>query len=354
MIREERAVGETIEEAQEAALTSLNAPLDAEVKIEVLSFPEKKGFFGLFGGKQAEVRAFYDDGREEETKESSEAFGKKEKKSSCSSSDERERKTSAEASFRKDSSARKDAASRKDASSRNDEAEARKRRTSETDIYEGTELIEIENCPENVQRAYEYMKSLVSGIGISEISCEIRNRGNEYFFNIDSDEDYSILIGRRGETLDAVQYLTRLAGNRGGADEAFSKISVNVGNYRQKREETLKEIARRTAGKVKRYGRSIALNPMNPFERRIIHTEISLIEEVVSFSVGAENERKVVIALREGARASQQGKRYSGSRSSRPRREEREHREQSEPQPDREPRSDAAEVSLYGKIEPKS
>ena len=143
-------------------------------------------------------------------------------------------------------------------------------------------------------------------------------------------------------------------------EKNFSKISINIGNYRQRREVTLKEIARKTAGKVKKYGRSIALDPMNPFERRIIHTEVSEIEDVVSYSVGADADRKVIIALSDSAKANYQRKPYNDSGRGGynrgrhgGRNDNRNSESRSVEAPIRAPRSDAEGLSRYGKIQPK-
>jgi spoIIIJ-associated protein len=114
-----------------------------------------------------------------------------------------------------------------------------------------------------------------------------------------SGSDAGVLIGHHGETLDAFQYLTNLAANRkvekGDGDR--SRITVDVENYRAKREETLRALARRMAAKAKKYNRSVVLEPMNPYERRIIHSEIQNIDGVSTNSVGSDNTRKVVIYL---------------------------------------------------------
>lgn len=328
MIKEAVATGATIEEAQQAATLMLDAPISAEIQFEILTMPEKK-VFGLFGGKQAEVRAYYE--APDEKKPEKKVTGKSEKKAEKKA----EKKTSAQKAEKKEAVVVEKEAAPK-------------------------EKVEEAACPETVVKAYNYLKTIVNGIGITQANIDIFKAEKEFFFEISSEEDYSILIGRRGETLDSIQYLVRLVANRGKDEDEFSKISVNIGNYRQKREITLKEIARKTAGKVKKYGRSIALDPMNPFERRIIHTEIAEIEDVVSYSVGSDAERKVVIALAEGATAQIPRKSYGnggrgynnrgrGSRGSRAPRES----VAVTSSPSRAPRSDAEGLSRYGKIEPK-
>ena len=112
-------------------------------------------------------------------------------------------------------------------------------------------------------------------------------------------EAASILIGHHGDTLDSLQYLANLAANKrvDGKKEAYVKISVDVEGYRAKREETLRALARRMAAKVQKYKKSVMLEPMNPYERRIIHSEIQNIAGVSTNSIGSENNRKIVIFL---------------------------------------------------------
>ncbi|MGM9624740.1 MAG: RNA-binding cell elongation regulator Jag/EloR [Eubacteriales bacterium] len=111
-----------------------------------------------------------------------------------------------------------------------------------------------------------------------------------------SGENAGVLIGHHGDTLDAIQYLANLAANRGEEDDhSYMKITVDVENYRAKREETLRQLAVRMTEKVLKYNKSITLEPMNPYERRIIHSEVQKIEGVSTNSIGAENNRRIVI-----------------------------------------------------------
>jgi Predicted RNA-binding protein len=111
-------------------------------------------------------------------------------------------------------------------------------------------------------------------------------------------ENAGILIGHHGDTLDSLQYLVNLAANKREEDDGhgYTRITVDVENYRAKREETLRTLARRMASKVLRYGKSVTLEPMNPYERRIIHSEVQNIEGVTTVSIGVENNRRVVIS----------------------------------------------------------
>ena len=129
-------------------------------------------------------------------------------------------------------------------------------------------------------------------------------------------DDMGIIIGRRGETLDAIQYITALAVNRG--EEKFVKVAINSENYREKREEYLKRLAVKTAERVLKYHRSIALDPMAAHDRRIIHATVQEIDGVTTFSTGQEPNRRVVVAV-EGGSGSQKTERQGSVRGGKPR-----------------------------------
>ena len=121
--------------------------------------------------------------------------------------------------------------------------------------------------------------------------------GTSYPRLVISGEGAGILIGHHGETLDAIQYLVNLSALRrgGSTQKEFVKIVVDIENYRAKREETLRALARRMAAKAQKYKRNVLLEPMNPYERRIIHSEIQGFENVSTHSVGSDENRKIVI-----------------------------------------------------------
>ena len=108
-------------------------------------------------------------------------------------------------------------------------------------------------------------------------------------------DNMSLLIGRRGETLDAIQYLTSLNVNRGRED--YLRVSIDTENYRAKREEALRKLAFRMAGRAKKSGRRVAMEPMNPYERRILHSALQNDPEVTTHSEGEEPYRRVIITL---------------------------------------------------------
>ncbi|MDF2523056.1 MAG: protein jag [Clostridiales bacterium] len=109
-------------------------------------------------------------------------------------------------------------------------------------------------------------------------------------------KDIGIIIGRRGETLDSLQYLCSLVVNKG--KDSYKRVVIDIENYRQKREETLERLANRLAEKVVRYRKDITLESMNPYERRIIHSTLQNNRNIKTYSIGEEPNRKVVITLK--------------------------------------------------------
>ena len=354
MVKDAIATGATIEEAQQSAIRSLNAPEDADVQFEVLQFPEKKKF-GLFGGKQAEVRAFYE-AKEEKPKVAAV------KKSSGNAKAKAQQKAEKPANQKKEKAAapkkEKAAEEKKGTSPKKAEKAAEK-------PAEPREAVSMEEAPEQVKKAYAYLKTVIEGLGIENYEIDVTKAGKEYFFEVSSEDNYSLLIGRRGETLDSIQYLTRLAANRGKEDGKSVRISINVGDYREKRERTLKDIARKNGRRVRKYGRNMTLNPMNPSERRIIHTTIAEMEGLQSYSIGSDADRRVVIALAEGVEPLQprnnggrgrndrgRGRNDRGGRSNGGNNRGRSAASDAPTAPARAPRSDS-EGSRYGIIAPK-
>ena len=113
-------------------------------------------------------------------------------------------------------------------------------------------------------------------------------------------ENLGILIGRHGDVLDSIQYLTMLAANKEG--KGFFRVNVDIENYREKRVQALKVLAKRMADKVLRYRKNFTLEPMSPYERRIIHSEIQNYKGVTTYSIGQDDERKIVVAIDRASR----------------------------------------------------
>ena len=156
-------------------------------------------------------------------------------------------------------------------------------------------------CPARVRAFYEvspadkaaeYLKDVLRDMGAGEVEIAIKANDEGCVLTLQGD-DVGFIIGRRGETLDALQYLTGLVANR--ADNAYYRVTIDVGNYREKRDKTLAELARKVGSQAAKTGRKTSLEPMNPYERRIIHTTVQEIEGAMSWSVGTEPNRHVVV-----------------------------------------------------------
>jgi spoIIIJ-associated protein len=144
---------------------------------------------------------------------------------------------------------------------------------------------------EKEKLAKEYIRDILAACGLTA-EYKVSREENGAFIDIEG-EGLGLIIGRRGETLDALQYLAGLVANRGEGD--YLRLTVDCGEYRVKRKDTLEALAKRLAQQVLKTNVSKTLEPMNPFERRIIHATVSEIEGVSSSSVGEEPGRRVVI-----------------------------------------------------------
>lgn len=302
MIKEFIGTGKTIEEATLAAKTGLNAPLTADVKIEIVTMPKKK-VLGLFGGCDAQVKASFED-------------GKKQKKP------------------KKNPPAKKDAPSPATAVK---QAPAKKQTEASTPVKPEREKISDGDI--DLDYVCSYLKTMVDAFKVEDAKITAKIVDGVVEVEIECD-DYGIIIGRRGETLDSMQYLASLAVKK-SADK-YARVSINVGDYRSKREATLRSLAAKNAAFVVRTGRRFTFEPMNPYERRIIHTAVQEIEGAVSRSIGSGTDRRVVIEPEGGVRSfSGRGNRKS-PRASSP-------AEASDP--NREKKVDRADIPKFGKIE---
>lgn len=155
--------------------------------------------------------------------------------------------------------------------------------------------IKVSYQPLPAEIAKEFIETVVADLGIENVTVAASYNSEEDEVNATVDgEGLGLLIGHHGDVLDALQYLTGLAANRG--KEGFTRVTVDIENYRAKRVETLKGLARRSAAKAKKTGRNVSFEPMNAYERRIIHSEVQGIEGVTTYSVGSGDERRVIIS----------------------------------------------------------
>ena len=147
---------------------------------------------------------------------------------------------------------------------------------------------------EDARRASAFLSGLTERMGVP-VTVALQESPEQLRMQM-TGENMSLLIGRRGETLDALQYLTSLNINRGR--EEYLRVSIDTENYRAKREEALRKLAVRMAGRAKKSGRRVALEPMNPYERRILHSALQNDPEVETHSEGEEPYRRVIITLK--------------------------------------------------------
>jgi spoIIIJ-associated protein len=154
-----------------------------------------------------------------------------------------------------------------------------------------------------LEAARSFVETLIKDMELDATVTIHEDGAGEALITI-SGEGAGTLIGHHGDTLDSLQYLVNLAANKKETDERkYTRISIDIENYREKREETLKKLARHMAEKAKRTGRNVVLEPMNAYERRIIHAEVQGIEGASTNSVGVEGNRRVIIFPEGGSSA---------------------------------------------------
>ena len=265
MIQSIETTGKTTEDALKAALAELGLTRD-EVSVEILTMP-KSGFLG-FGAVPARLRVSYDDGKPEPK-----AAPVKEKKTEAPRTERAEARKSAPAQPKAAPAAPKAAPAAPETAS------AEKRAAS---YAPGS----------REEQAETFLRGLLERMGVEcTITIAPRESGG---MDITLDgPNMGAVIGRRGETLDAIQHLVNYAVNRGS--DKHMHINVDAEGYRSKREETLVNLAHKMAAKAIKYKRSMALDPMNSYERHVIHTALQDYEGVSTSSTGTEPNRRVVV-----------------------------------------------------------
>lgn len=206
----------------------------------------------------------------------------------------------------------------------------------------------------NAERASKYLKNVLSKMGLLDVEIAINEieEGAELTL---SGSDIGFIIGHRGETLDSLQYLASLVANNTG--EKYYRITLDVGNYREKRKETLEALGKKMAYKSIKTGRNNNLEPMNPYERRIIHTAVQDIEGAKSWSEGEDMNRHVVVGPEGGERYPRRNNSRGGNRGGYGNRRPNNNykpRTNNTKRPDDKPsvpKDDAPGTPLYGRIE---
>ena len=327
MIKEFIATGKTLEDAIANAKAGLNATekFELDVHIEVLEQPRKK-ILGLFGGAEAKDKAVYDDGVKE--KKASKKQNKKNKNAGKPADKKAEPKKKAQQQPKK-AEPQKKAAQKPAAQPKKEDAPKK-----EKDYPASVDL----------EYAKSYLEAIIKGLNVED--AKIGATYEEGVINIELDcEDYGIIIGRRGETLDSIQYLLSLAMKKNSG--CYVRVSINVGNYREKRNETLRHLASKNSQYVLRTGRRYTFEPMNPYERRVIHTAVQEIEGVESRSIGYNQDRRVVIEPEGGVKPRQNRGGRGGNRGGS---SQRSAAVTTKPA-DYTPKKDRADLPKYGKIE---
>ena len=274
MIRTQEATGKTVDEARAKACALLGVQADdLNVSYEVLEMPQKTGFLGL-KTTPAKVRVSV------EEPDAPAAPVVEEKV-------EPEVKPVVEEAPAEEPKAEEPAAAPV-------AEEAAPVEEAAAPAAEGEEPEVPINIEENakVKAAVDYLKEVIALMGVENVTFSAVQKGEATIIRLDG-EKLGALIGRRGETMESLSYLASLVANRLEGD--YIKLGLDVAGYRDKRESDLTALAQRIGAKVRKTGRSFAMEPMNPYERRIIHSAISKMEGVRSESKGEGRDRRVVI-----------------------------------------------------------
>lgn len=282
MIHTQEATGKTVDEARAKACALLGVQAeDLNVSYEVLEMPQKTGFLGL-KLTPAKVRVSVEEPDVPAAPIVEEA-----------PAPAAEEKVEAPAEEAAAPAPAEDAPAAEQPAAPVEEAAAPAEETAAP--AEEAEEVEVPiNIEENnkVRAAVDYLKEVITLMGVSDVTFSAVQKGEATIIRLDG-EKLGALIGRRGETMESLSYLASLVANRLEGD--YIKLGLDVAGYRDKRESDLTALAQRIGAKVRKTGRSFAMEPMNPYERRIIHSAIGKMEGVRSESKGEGRDRRVVI-----------------------------------------------------------
>ena len=277
MIRTQEATGKTVDEARAKACALLGVQAeDMNVSYEVLEMPQKTGFLGL-KLTPARVRVSVEEPDAPKAPEAPVA-------AEAPAAAPVEEKVEAPAAPAAEEAAPAEEPKAEEAAPVAEAAPA-----------EEAEEVEVPiNIEENskVKAAVEYLQEVITRMGVNDVTFSAVQKGEATIIRLDG-EKLGALIGRRGETMESLSYLASLVANRLEGD--YIKLGLDVAGYRDKRESDLTALAQRIGAKVRKTGRSFAMEPMNPYERRIIHSAIGKMEGVRSESKGEGRDRRVVI-----------------------------------------------------------
>ena len=278
MIRTQEATGKTVDEARANACAKLGVQADdINVSYEVLEMPQKTGFLGL-KLTPAKVRVTVE---EADPVPAAPVVEEKAAPAPVAEEPKAEEKTPVEEAPA--------APAAEEAPAAQPVEEAAEAAPAEGEEVEVPIHIEENN---KVKAAVDYLREVIARMGVENVTFSAVQKGEATIIRLDG-EKLGALIGRRGETMESLSYLASLVANRLEGD--YIKLGLDVAGYRDKRENDLTVLAQRIGNKVRKTGRSFAMEPMNPYERRIIHSAIGKMEGVRSESKGEGRDRRVVI-----------------------------------------------------------
>lgn len=264
--------GKTEEEAINRALEQLKLDRD-DVSVEILE-RAKAGFLGL-GSCPAKVRVSY--GEDEEPAAPAQPKAEKVREDKPKAEKPRTEKKPAEKPQRREEPVKKESAPK----------------TEEAQTVKVPEDLGEEVNDERAQEIRKFLSGLLQQMEVqAEVKVYLPEKGRYKVFL--EGQGLGAIIGRRGETLDAIQQLTSYAVNRSGSGRV--RVQLDAENYREKREQSLQHLARKVAAKVTKYRRSVTLEPMNAYERHVIHTALQDVPNVTTYSTGTEPNRRVIVA----------------------------------------------------------
>ena len=320
MIRTKEATGKTVEEARAAACAALGVNEDdLNVSYEVLEMPQSTGFLGL-KKIPARVRVMVEEEDpapvEKPVVKASVKVEKPEQAETAQPAEAAEIAQPAVQEAQPAPAPAKKAEEPKEAREEQPKAEAKEAKAAPAvavtavaaPVDETPVPIDIESNPK-VKAAVDYLKEIVALMGVDNVTFSALQKGEATIIRLDGDK-MGALIGRRGETMESLSYLASLVANRLEGD--YIKLGLDVAGYRGKRENDLTALAQKIGQKVRRSGRSFSMEPMNPYERRIIHSAISQMEGLRSESKGEGKDRHVVIYSTEPGAQTEANERRGG------------------------------------------
>ena len=350
MEREFLATGKTVEEAIEAAYEK--AGVDREyVTVEIIERPKKK-FFGL-KTVPATAKAVIDEDYWNKM------FGVKEKKAEApkKKKEPKEQKPKAEKPVQEQPKKEKQEKPKKEQKPQQPKKQELKKENKPAEVKteeapkEEVKVLAPEVLEKKGSEAANYIKEVLTTLGYPEAEVTYTQKDGMIVLQLSGDE-MGAVVGRRGDNLDAMQYLASLVANK--SEGSYVRVVLDIDDYRSKREASLRAYARKTASQAVKSGRSITLEAMNPYERRIVHSTVQTVSGATSKSIGSEPNRRVVISPIEGAKPRGERKfrdNKGDKRQGRGNRDPRESQKVIVAPSNEPPKNDATSLSLYGRID---